>query len=154
MSDDEADILDPDLDRGVLQLRPFFFEWPVSASTFAHCCVYLDHATRFNCDMHASPFECPDNEFVYNEVFDEYGAISRNPENHYTLLRFCPFCGTPMRPSRRDDWHGELEARGLDLYGDAMGDVLDETKSYTKAWRAIGVPERYLTAAWRLPAGA
>jgi len=146
----DDDVLDAELDRGVLQLRPFYFEWPISDATFEHCCTYLDHATRYCCDMHASPFECWDNEFIYNEVYDEYGAISRNPEHHVTMLRFCPFCGTKLRNSRRDEWERALKSRGFDLFGDAMGAVLDETKSYTKAWRAIGVPEKFLTASWRL----
>ena len=105
--------------------------------------------------MHASPFECWDNEFIYNEVYDEYGAISRNPEHHVTMLRFCPFCGTKLPESRRDDWEDALKAQGFDLFGDAFGAALDQHNgSYTKAWRAIGVPEKYLTAKWRLADGA
>ncbi len=137
-------------ERDVLRLRPFFFEWPVSDTRFDHCCDYMGYALAYSCDMHASPFECPDNEFVYNEVFDEYGAISRNPEGNYTRLRFCPFCGAKLPPSRAANWQRELKSLGFDLFGEMMAQVLDDTGSYTRAWRAIGVPDKYLTAAWRL----
>ena len=75
---------------------------------------------------------------------------SRRLENHYTLLRFCPFCGAKLPESRRRDWESALKARGFDLFEDEFGAAPETAASYTKGWRAIGVPEKYLTAAWRL----
>ena len=40
-------------------------------------------------------------------------------------------------------------ANALDV-AEGETQVLDDTGSYTRAWRAIGVPDKYLTAAWRL----
>jgi hypothetical protein len=107
-------------------------------------------ALQFRCDIHSSPFECGDNDLIYNEVFDEYGMIHHNPEGTYTVLRYCPFCGDKLPRSMRKKWMNRLEKMGFDLFGDQFGDEVDRTDSYTKGWRAIGIPESYLTADWRL----
>lgn len=129
---------------------PFYFDWPISERKFRHCCAALTSALDFRCDMHASPFECGDYDLVYNEVFDETGILHPAIEGAYTRIRYCPFCGSKKPPSARMRWESRLARMGFDLFGDAFQALYDDSHSYTQAWRAMGVPETYLSAAWRL----
>jgi hypothetical protein len=66
----------------------------------------------------------------YDEVFDEYsvavpGGAARQ------LIYCCPWCGERLPPSKRDRWHDELEAQGVDPLTGPL-------------------PEPYKTSAWRL----
>jgi hypothetical protein len=132
---------------------PFYFDWPVSDRTFRHCCTAMTNALDFHCDMHPSPFECGDYDLVYNEVFDETGIQHPKYERTYTRVRHCPFCGARKPPSARMRWERALAKLGFDLFGDAFQKFYDQTSSYTLSWRALGVPEKYLSAAWRLQRG-
>lgn len=44
--------------------------------------------------------------------YDELGIISNNTA--IQLLSFCPFCGTRLPESLRDQWVNELETLGFD----------------------------------------
>jgi hypothetical protein len=149
-----SDLLVPGRTRyPVLMKWPFYFDWPVSTRVFRHCCAPLTEALDFRCDVHASPFQCGDYDFVFNEVFNETGIIHRAYEGTYMLLRHCPFCGRKKAPSARMRWEKQLTTMGFDLFGERFAKLNARKRSYTKTWRAMGVPEPYLSAAWRLQRG-
>ncbi|WP_299724271.1 hypothetical protein [uncultured Tateyamaria sp.] len=83
------------------------------------------------CTEHSRP-ECPDFFFDYNAVFDEF-ALMYPDGISVVLISFCPFCGTKLPPSKRDDWFDELEALGFD----------------EPLLASEELPEKYKSGAWR-----
>jgi hypothetical protein len=84
----------------------------------AHCCADLTRHVEFVCDMHPDRAGCPDYLIGYSPLFDEYGIWVHTgldgAASSWNEIRHCPFCGTALPPSRRDQWFDELEARGLE----------------------------------------
>ena len=68
----------------------------------------------FSCELHASPFDCPDALVAYSETFNEYGVIVHDGGGSYVTIGFCPWCGTKLPESLRERWFSELEAQGFD----------------------------------------
>jgi len=68
-----------------------------------------------------APHACPTMEwalsderapFIYDDLFREH-AIMLSDESQLTM-EFCPFCGTPLPPSLRDEWFERLDRLGLE----------------------------------------
>ena len=99
----------------------------------AHCCEEMRGALVNACEEHAGDaFACADMLICYSAAFDEYGLIVHDGGASSVTISNCPWCGTKLPPSRRDDWIDALEARGLD--------PSDEN-----------LPPEFLSAAWRKP---
>lgn len=79
-----------------------------------HCCTHMKDAVEFKCNIHADPYECPDNLVMYVEKFDEYGLIVHDGGTAKMAINFCPWCGTRLPESKRDRWFDELERLGYD----------------------------------------
>lgn len=90
----------------------------------------MNHQASLRCDDHPDPFDCPDNLIFYSEKFDEYGIIIHDGGASFNGISFCPWCGTKLPNSKRDQWFDELEALGFD----------NPTEQ--------SIPERYLTNEW------
>ncbi|MBH0237222.1 DUF6980 family protein [Methylobrevis albus] len=104
-----------------------------AAGNPAHCCQTMTDALTNDCEIHADePFECADMLFSYSDKFDEYGLIVHDGGSAVILIDFCPFCGTRLPSSRRDDWFDEVEALGFSDFDDPA------------------IPTKYATSAWRL----
>jgi hypothetical protein len=71
----------------------------------------------------------------YDARFDEY-FISRTGSS-VQVLKYCPFCGGNLPPSRRDQFFDELEQQGVEFELGSDDDVL---------------PERYRKPHWWLTA--
>lgn len=97
-----------------------------------HCCKDMDRHTGKMCDEHDNPYECPDYVICYSEVFDEYGLIIHDGGPSSYDIGFCPFCGSKLPESKRDQWFDELEELGFD------SPLFDDE-----------IPEKYKSRAWR-----
>ena len=68
------------------------------------------------CDQHPDPADCADALVSYSARFDEYGIWIRDGEDASATLSlrilFCPWCGTRLPDSRRDEWFDKLQALG------------------------------------------
>lgn len=79
-----------------------------------HCCEHMDHATQLKCDTHRDEFECPDVLIIYVDRFAEYGIIFHDGGTAYSIISYCPYCGTKLPSSKRDIWFDELRKLGID----------------------------------------
>ena len=83
-----------------------------------HCCTALRDQVDFRCDVHPERGGCGDYLIAFTEVFDEYGLWVHTDEDgsasSWLSIHYCPFCGSKLPPSRREQWHDLLEERGLD----------------------------------------
>jgi hypothetical protein len=72
------------------------------------------------CAEHESRFACPDMLVEYVDKFDEYGLIVHDGGESFIAIAFCPWCGSALPESKRDEWFEELESRGIDPLGDQV----------------------------------
>lgn len=110
---------------------PLDVDWSPPTRSIRHCCASMVDALRFECEEHSDPFACADALIVYNEIMNEYGLIIHDGTASYLLIDCCPWCGTRLPASARDQWFDEVDA--LDL-GDG-----------------VPPPAQFLSGAWRRP---
>lgn len=108
---------------------PLNLDWTPPSRHVQHCCASMVDALRFDCKDHEDPFACADSLIVYNEVMNEYGLIIHDGTASYVLIDRCPWCGTRLPQSLRDEWFDAVDA--LDLED------------------GVPPPERFLSSAWR-----
>lgn len=68
-----------------------------------HCCEMMTSNVNYRCDNHPDPFDCADNIISYTEAFQEYGIIIHDGGTSVIEITFCPWCGTRLPESRRDE---------------------------------------------------
>jgi hypothetical protein len=51
---------------------------------------------------------------IFVAKFREYGIQVRDGGASFQVLNFCPWCGTTLPPSLRDQWFDEMERIGAD----------------------------------------
>lgn len=56
----------------------------------------------------------PDAILAYSPKYDEYGLIVHDGGSSTVQIHFCPWCGTRLPESRRDQWFDALRQRGID----------------------------------------
>jgi hypothetical protein len=83
-----------------------------------HCCTMMKTNVEQRCDMHPDPFDCVDHLVYFSEELLEYGLIIHDGTTSYIALAYCPWCGTRLPESRRD----ELYPDGLYPEVTAMAD--------------------------------
>lgn len=76
-------------------------------------CVHMAQYAEFYCEQHPDPKDCHDATVLYNEVFDEY-SIPHGDGICQVGLKYCPWCGTKLPESKRDEWFDKLESLGFD----------------------------------------
>lgn len=81
------------------------------------------------CDLHPDPFDCPDSVVSYVAMFDEYGLIVHDGGASYLHIAHCPWCGSRLPESRRDEFFAHMDALGIDPWLDDL-------------------PQRFQTDAW------
>ena len=75
-----------------------------SASVYmSHCCSRMIDAVESKCDQHEDRFHCPDALVNYSEKFNEYGLIVHDGGSSVIGINFCPWCGTELPKSIRDE---------------------------------------------------
>lgn len=78
-----------------------------------YCCERMSQEVNRKCDGHADPFRCPDKLINYDSCFDEYSLIIHDGGQSAMLIFYCPWCGTKLPNSKREQWHSNLEALGI-----------------------------------------
>jgi hypothetical protein len=66
----------------------------------------------------------------YVAVFDEYGIPIHDGGSSFIRINYCPWCGTRLPISKRDEWFGKLEELG---YKSPLTDK---------------IPERFNSSSW------
>jgi hypothetical protein len=74
----------------------------------------MKEAIAHQCDIHPDPFVCPDHLIIYIPRFDEYGIVVHDGTHSYVAISYCPWCGTCLPTSKRDEWFRALESLGYD----------------------------------------
>ena len=70
--------------------------------------------TYFCCEAMAKNVE--NGAIRYSDIFDEYGIPL--PEDSVSVIRVshCPWCGTTLPKSKRNEWFQKLERLGYDAH--------------------------------------
>jgi Domain of unknown function (DUF6980) len=74
----------------------------------------------------------PDALVAYLPKFDEYGLVVHDGGSSIVQIHFCPWCGTRLPESRRDQWFEELEKRGIDPLSDHVPPELQSDAWYRR----------------------
>ena len=64
-----------------------------------------------------------DKRIYWSPIFNEYGLICQ-PSPEILVIDYCPFCGTHLPPSLRNEWFKRLEETGWDTWGDPIPEQL------------------------------
>ena len=79
--------------------------------TKKHCCEAITNKVNYVCKEHKSPFECPDRVIYYSSKFNEYGLIVHDGESSSIEISYCPWCGTKLPMSKRDEIYGLIHLK-------------------------------------------
>lgn len=80
----------------------------------AHCCEKMRLQVEMVCDQHPDPSDCPDAVVGFTPRFREYGLYIHDGGPSRYVIQFCPWCGSRLPESLRDEWFAEMERRGID----------------------------------------
>lgn len=76
----------------------------------------MKESVEYRCEVHPDFGSCHDYLFDYSPMVDEYQLLIHDGELGGSETRltidYCPFCGTRVPPSRRDERWDRLEALG------------------------------------------
>lgn len=84
------------------------------------CCKQMDFELAKTCSHGHERDECVDSLIKYIPKFDEYGIIIHDGGTAMSLIQFCPWCGSKLPSSRRDQWFAALEKQGIDPLADEV----------------------------------
>jgi hypothetical protein len=79
-----------------------------------HCCERMDYDLEQQCDQHPDRYDCPDALISYTPEYREYGLIVHDGGHSTVVIEYCPWCGTQLPASLRDEWFDRLDQLGLD----------------------------------------
>jgi hypothetical protein len=100
--------------------------------TRTHCCEAMTHQASLSSPFAESPLLGTTDKRVYwSPLLNEYGLICQ-PSPEILQIAFCPFCGSELPPSRRDEWFRKLEATGWKTWGDPVPDFM-----FTENWHSV-----------------
>ena len=69
-------------------------------------CIHMAYHATHTCRDHPDPWDCPDQLVHHRPEPDEYGLPVRDGGTAMSVIRFCPWCGVELPPSRRPDRDG------------------------------------------------
>jgi hypothetical protein len=78
-----------------------------------HCCGTMQTEVNRKCAEHSDAFDCPDHTVYYSTEFKEYGIIVHDGGSSYSVIRYCPWCGSSLPTSSRVT--GTLEGRTTEI---------------------------------------
>jgi len=90
-------------------------------TSYRHCCVEMQEAVSD-----------PELPIRFVAKFREFGIDIQDGGSSYKLIAFCPWCGTKLPTSLREQWFDSLESQGIDP-------ASDET-----------IPENFQNSGWYL----
>ena len=62
----------------------------------AICCESMRYHTNNHCDVHTSPFDCPDRLIFHRESTGEFGILIHDGGQSYVRINYCPWCGRKL----------------------------------------------------------
>jgi hypothetical protein len=74
----------------------------------------MDYDLEQHCDQHPDRYDCPDMLIGYTPKYREYGLIVHDGGHSTAVIEYCPWCGTQLPTSLRDEWFDRLDRLGLD----------------------------------------
>jgi hypothetical protein len=74
----------------------------------------MDYDLGQQCDQHFDRYDCPDMLIGYTPEYREYGLIVHDGGHSTVVIAYCPWCGTQLPASLRDEWFDRLDRLGLD----------------------------------------
>jgi hypothetical protein len=83
-----------------------------------HCCKEMRRAVAYRCKQHPNRYDCPDCLIGYIPKFNEYGILVHDGGTTSCSISHCPWCGTVLPRSRRDEWFDTLAKMGFDDLGE------------------------------------
>jgi hypothetical protein len=102
-----------------------------------YCCDAMQRQAELVCDQHPDRFDCPDCLIEYSPRFREFGMMIHDGGASSLNIYYCPWCGSKLPDSLRDEWFAEMERLGIDP---AEDEVPEEFRS--SAWWAAKRPNR------------
>ncbi|WP_404900555.1 hypothetical protein PV791_05850 [Priestia filamentosa] len=61
-----------------------------------HCCDDMEYHANFKCDIHKTPFVCPDHLILFDDKHNDYGLIVHDGGSSTIEISFCPWCGKKL----------------------------------------------------------
>ena len=58
-----------------------------------YCCSSMMYHSKFKCDIHKDPFDCPDKIIFESNENKDIGIIIHDGGSSYISISFCPWCG-------------------------------------------------------------
>ena len=103
-------------------MKPLLVMDLIQPCQIKHCCEDMQYSVDFHCDVH-DDFACGDKLILYVPKFDEYGIIIHDGGVSFIQINFCPFCGTKLPNSKRDNWFELMEKLGIDTDEDEIPEI-------------------------------
>jgi hypothetical protein len=85
-----------------------------------YCCEEMTRQVELICDQHPDRHDCPDCLIRYAPELREYGLLIHDGGTSSLRILFCPWCGSRLPASLRDEWFAELERQGIDPWSDEV----------------------------------
>jgi hypothetical protein len=98
-----------------------------------HCCLDLAYAIA---RPRLSPYQGPSVIVEWSAAWNEYRLPMAHDGYTPTPIRYCPWCGTRLPPSRREEWYRALRGLGIDDPGEA--DAVPPAFETDEWWRGQG----------------
>jgi hypothetical protein len=92
----------------------------------------MDYDLEQQCDQHPDRYHCPDMLISYTPKYREYGLIVHDGGHSKVIIEYCPWCGTQLPSSLRDEWFDRIDQLGL-VPGDP---AIPEPMESETWWRA------------------
>lgn len=61
----------------------------------------MEDQVNYQCNQHPNAFDCPDKLIYFSEKFDEYGIIVHDGGSSFSVISYCPWCGSKIPLSKR-----------------------------------------------------
>jgi hypothetical protein len=75
----------------------------MSIKSVKYCCESMEYHAKFKCEIHKSPFECPDSIIYYSNSSEIFGIIIHDGGESFISIKYCPWCGTQIDFSDDDN---------------------------------------------------
>lgn len=100
-----------------------------------HCC--LDMAFAISRPL-LTPQQGPNRVVDYSGAWNEYRIPVPYDGYSSTVIRYCPWCGSRLPASKRDEWYRVL--RGMGFSDPSGDDVIPPEFESDQWWRAVAEP--------------
>jgi len=67
-----------------------------------HCCEAMRYELDQRCEQHSQQFDCADTLIYRSEELAESGIIIHDGGSSYSVIHYCPWCGTKLPESERE----------------------------------------------------